>query len=70
VNTTHSKHDVTVCNKTVLMDTPEILLFISGYSMNYGMYYILSESYETQLSTGILLKSLASIVQKILQFWV
>jgi len=52
------------------MDTLEILLFISGYSMNYGMYYILPESLEPHLSNGTLLKALALILQKILQFWV
>jgi hypothetical protein len=52
------------------MDTLEILLFILGYSMNYSMYYILPESLETHLSNGTLLKALASVVQKILEFWV
>jgi hypothetical protein len=52
------------------MDTPEILLFISGYSMNYGMYYILPESLAPHLSNGTLRKALALILQKILQFWV
>jgi hypothetical protein len=52
------------------MDTPEILLFISGYSMNYGMYYILPESLEPHRSNGTLRKALALILQKILQFWV
>jgi hypothetical protein len=48
----------------------EIILFILGYSMNYGMYNILLESLEKHLSNGTLHKSLASIIQKILQFWV
>jgi len=61
---------MTVCNKTILMDTPEILLSISGYSMNYGMYYILQESLEPHLSNGTLREALALILQKILQFWV
>jgi hypothetical protein len=44
------------------MDTLEILLFISGYSMDYGMYYILPEGLETHLFNDTLLKALASIV--------
>jgi len=45
--------------KTVVIDTLEVLLFISEYSTNYGMYYILLESLERHVSNGTLLKALA-----------
>jgi len=45
--------------KTVVIDTLEVLLFISEYSMNYSMYYILLESLERHVSNGTLLKALA-----------
>ena len=45
--------------KTVVIDTLEVLLFISEYSTNYGMYYILLESLERRVSNGTLLKALA-----------
>ena len=48
----------TRCNKTIVINTLEILLFILEYSMDYGMYYILAESLERHGSNGTLLKAL------------
>ena len=51
------------------MVIPKILLFISLWNRNYGMYYILLESLETHLSNGTLLKSLALVLQMLSWFW-